>query len=190
MRTKIITQTERLILRPFDMSDVEAMCRVLCDPEVMLFSGGVEFPEGVRGWIKACIGNYSCLGFGHWAMVEKSAKGAMGYCGLTQFPDIDGQPEIEIGFRLARSFWYRGYATEAAVAVRDYAFHTLYLPRLIALIDPENTASIRVVDKIGMRYERDVMLSGYDYPDRLYTIRQSNEKQTEKKKHNTINRAT
>lgn len=67
----------------------------------------------------------------------------IGYCGLFYFPDIGGQPEVEIGYRLARAFWCQGYATEAARAVRDYSFRVLGLPRLIAMIDPQNTASIR-----------------------------------------------
>lgn len=172
MSIKIITQTERLLLRPLDMSDITEMCQVLCDPEVMLFSGGVKPGKGVSEWLKGCIENYSNFGFGLWAVVEKETKGAIGYCGLTKLPEIDGHPEIEIGFRLARNFWSRGYATEAAVAVRNYAFHALSLHRLIALIDPENTSSIRVVDKLGMHYEKDVMLSGYDHPDHLFAMHQ------------------
>ena len=95
----------------------------------------------------------------------------IGYCGLTEFPGTDGRPEIVIGFRFALGSWRRGYATESAVAVRDYAFRTLRIPRLIAIIDPGNTASIRVVEKLGVTYEKDVMLPGYDYPDRMYAMR-------------------
>ena len=91
-------------------------------------------------------------------------------CGLTHFPDINGRPEIEIGYRLARAHWGRGLATEAARAVRDYAFDTLRLPRLIALIDPANTASIRVAEKLAMRHESEVVLPGYDHPDRVYAL--------------------
>ena len=73
------------------------------------------------------------------------------------FPDVNGRAEIEIGYRLARAHWGQGYATEAVTAVRDYAFAALEMPRLIALIDPANTTSIRVAEKAGMRYEADVM---------------------------------
>ena len=62
------------------------------------------------------------------------------------------------------------YATEAAQSVRDYAFNTLRLPRLISMIDPQNVASIRVAEKLGMRYEKDVVFEGYTHPDRVYVI--------------------
>jgi RimJ/RimL family protein N-acetyltransferase len=86
------------------------------------------------------------------------------------FPDIAGRPEIELGYRLARLAWGRGYATEAAHAVRDLAFTTLGLKRLIAMIDPANGASIRVAEKIGMQYEKDIVFGGYNHPDRIYSI--------------------
>ena len=76
-------------------------------------------------------------------------------------PHVNGRPEVEIGYRLARAWWGRGYATEAVLAARDYAFDTLGLSRLIALIDPANAASIRVARKAGMHYETDVMMPGY-----------------------------
>jgi len=94
----------------------------------------------------------------------------IGYCGLFFFPDIEGQAEVEIGYRLARSVWGKGYATEAAKAVRDYAFNVLRLERLIAMIDPSNIASIRVAEKIGMHYEKEVMFEGYTHPDHVYVI--------------------
>jgi RimJ/RimL family protein N-acetyltransferase len=174
MRIKIITQTERLILRPFDMLDVEAMCRVLCDPEVMLFSDGVKPLTGAREWMEDCVDNYSRSDFGVWAVVEKNTKNVVGYCGLIQFPNIDGQPEIEIGFRLLRPCWGQGYATESAGSVRDYAFDVLFVSRLISLVDPQNTVSIRVVEKLGMSYEKDVMLLGYDHADNLYSMHRKN----------------
>ena len=78
--------------------------------------------------------------------------------------------EVEIGYRLRRSAWGQGYATEAAQEVRDYAFHTLGMKRLIAIIDPANVASIRVAEKIGMNYEQDVMFEGYTHPDHVYVV--------------------
>jgi RimJ/RimL family protein N-acetyltransferase len=77
---------------------------------------------------------------------------------------------VEIGYRLARSAWGKGFATEAARAVRDVAVHTLGIKRLIAIIDPANTASIRVAQKIGMHHESEVRLEGYDHPDHVYVI--------------------
>ena len=86
------------------------------------------------------------------------------------FPDVNGQPEVEIGYRLARSAWGHGYATEAASAVRTFAFTTLGIRRLIAIIDPSNAPSIQVAKKIGMQYETEVMLESYTHPDHVYAI--------------------
>jgi hypothetical protein len=166
----IIAETERLILRHFQLADSEAMDRVFGDPEVMYFGRGVQSREWVREWLHRRQQIYQKLGYGVWAVVEKRSQQVLGYCGLTHFPDINGQPETEIGYRLARRHWGHGFATEAARAVRDYSFDTLKLPRLIALIDPQNVASIRVAEKIGLVYEEDVMLDGYTHPDRVYAI--------------------
>ena len=86
------------------------------------------------------------------------------------FSDVNGQPEVEIGYRLTRTMWGNGYGTEAACVVRDYAFESLALKRLIAMIDPDNFSSIRVAEKLGMHYEREIMLEGYTHPDHVYVM--------------------
>ncbi len=171
----VIRETERLVLRQFQRGDAQALHRVFGDPEIMRYGDGVQTEVWVRNWLRERLEHdYPQRGFGPWAVVEKLGRELIGYCGLFYFPDVGGQPEIEIGYRLARAFWGRGYATEAVLAVRDYGFHTLDLPRLIAMIDPHNTASIRVAEKAGMHYEKDVMFDGYNYPDRVYvTVRAS-----------------
>jgi ribosomal-protein-alanine N-acetyltransferase len=170
-KSMIVTETERLILRHFHIFDGEAMDHVFGNAEVMAFGPGVQSKSWVRDWLGDCLENYyRKLGVGPWAVVEKSLGEVIGYCGLFYFPDIAGQQEIEIGYRLAHPFWGRGYATEAVLAVRDYGFNVLCLPRLIAMIDPQNVASIRVAKKAGMRYEKEVMLEGYTHPDYLYSI--------------------
>ncbi|HSL30459.1 MAG TPA: GNAT family N-acetyltransferase [Anaerolineales bacterium] len=163
--------TERLFLRHFHILDAEPLMAVFGDPEVMRFGDGVQTREWVRSWITTCLERYhQSWGFGPYAVVEKQNQELLGYCGLFYFPDVGGQPEVEIGYRLRRSAWGQGFATEAAGVVRRYAFNTLGIERLIALIDPSNTGSIRVAEKIGMGYEKDVMLPGYTHPDRLYSI--------------------
>ena len=143
---------------------------VFGDAEVMRFGDGVQTREWVDAWLRSCLENYQRRGFGPYAVVEQSTGDVIGYCGLFYFPDMHGQPEIELGYRLRRAAWGQGYATEAARLVRDYAFHTLHIKRLIALIDPDNVPSIRVAEKIGMHYESEVMLEGYDHPDHVYVI--------------------
>lgn len=162
-------QTPRLLLRHVHPTDQHALGHVFGDAEVMRFGDGPQDEAWVARWIAdRALRSYAERGFGPYAVVERENQTVVGYCGLFFFSDINGRPEIEIGYRLARAFWGRGYATEAARAVCDYGFGTLGLPRLVALVDPANTASIRVARKLGMTYEADVMLEGYDHPDHLY----------------------
>ncbi|HEY3474474.1 MAG TPA: GNAT family N-acetyltransferase [Anaerolineales bacterium] len=163
--------TERLLLRNFHILDREALQNVFGDAEVMRFGDGVQTMEWIENWLRTCLERYyQTWGFGPYAVVEKPGRSVIGYCGLFFFADLDGQPEVEIGYRLARSVWGQGYATEAASAVRDFAFDTLGIERLIAMIDPSNAASIRVAEKLGMRYEKDILLDGYTHPDHVYVI--------------------
>ena len=166
-----ILTTQRLLLRQFHITDTEPLYKVFGDVEVMRFGDGAQTKEWVHNWILTCFDWYSkSWGFGPYAVVNQHDQGVIGYCGLFYFPDVDGKPEVEIGYRLARSAWGKGFATEAAVAVRNYAFKTLGMKRLIAMIDPSNIASIHVAKKIGMRYEKDIMLEGYTHPDHIYSM--------------------
>ena len=104
-------------------------------------------------------------GFGSYAVMEQSSRAVIGYCGLFFFADVNGQPEVEVGYRLARAKWGHGYATEAAQAVRDYAFQTLGITRLIAIIAPATHASLRVAHKLGIRCAQPDMFEGYTHPE-------------------------
>lgn len=165
-----ILETSRLLLRRFQQSDAAALMLIFGDEEVMRFGPGVQTEHWVLDWLRKCHENYDKRGYGPWAAVEKATGETIGYCGLFYFPDINGQPEVEIGYRLARRHWANGYATEAVTAIKDYGLKVIGLPRLIAIIDPSNVASIRVAEKAGMRYEADVLLEGYTYPDRVYVV--------------------
>lgn len=146
------------------------MLDLFADAEVMRF-GAVRNANWVRRWMAERLREYhESQQLATWAVVKKKGFSVLGYCGLTHFPDVAGQPEIEIGYRLARSHWGYGYATEAASAIRDFAFGSLGIERLIALIDPANTASVRVAEKLGMHHEADAMLEGYSHPDRVYVV--------------------
>jgi RimJ/RimL family protein N-acetyltransferase len=163
--------TQRLTLRPFTKADTEPLMSVFGDPEVMRFGDGVRSADWVGGWVKNILERqYATMGFGPLAVVCLPEQRLIGYCGLFLFDDLDGKPEIELGYRLERLAWGNGYATEAASAVRNHAFTALGIARLISMIDPTNQASIRVAEKIGMRYEKEVMLAGYTHPDHIYAI--------------------
>jgi RimJ/RimL family protein N-acetyltransferase len=168
----VIAEAQRVVLRCFHVADLDAMAGVFGDPEVMRFGPGPRSRDWVRGWLCGCLEDYyRKWGFGLWAVVHKPDRRVIGYCGLTRFDDIGGQSEIEIGYRLVREFWGRGLATEAARAVRDYAFGVLGLQRLVSIIDPHNGASLRVAEKTGLRYEKDVIFR--ENLRRLYVIHQA-----------------
>ena len=167
----LVLETKRLLLRQFHILDSEPLMNVFGDPEVMRFGDGVQNRAWVDRWIATCLERYySNWGFGPYAAVEKQRQRLIGYCGLFFFPHVNGRAEVEIGYRLVRAAWRQGYATEAASAIRDYAFSTLGMGRLISIIDPANLASIRVAEKIGMHHEGEVMLEGYTHPDHVYVI--------------------
>ena len=119
-----IAETERLILRHFTLDDIPDMAEVLGHPEVMKYSlNGPLSLEQTRDFIEQTIHVYNTKGFGLWAVEEKSPDHTIGYCG-NYFPTIDGIEEVELGYRLARSCWGRGLATEAAKAAMQYSFET------------------------------------------------------------------
>ena len=167
----LLLTTERLLLRHFHVLDAKSMYQVFGNPEVMRYGDGAQTMEWVHSWLLTCMERYyKTWGFGPYAVVETQDQNVIGYCGLFYFADAGGQPEIEIGYRLGRAAWGKGYATEAASAVRDFAFDSLGIKRLIAMIDPSNLASIRVAEKLGMHYEKDVIFEGYTHPDLVYVI--------------------
>lgn len=150
----IIAETPRLRLRHFTRDDVQDMTQVMGDPEVMKYSlKGSLSVEQTHDFLEDVITTYARKGYGLWALEEKSSRRVIGYCGY-YFPTIDGQDVIELGYRLARTSWGKGLATEAAVAVVQHAFDVLNLSRLISLIEPENCGSIRVAEKCGLTYRK------------------------------------
>lgn len=165
----MIAESDRLIIREFEVSDSASLLDVFGDEEVMRYGDGIKTLEWVEHSIREWRKDYRALGYGKWAVVTKDSSQLLGYCGLEDLA-MDGKQEVAIGYRLARTYWGQGYATEAVFAVRDYALDVLRLERLVATIDPHNTTSIRVANKAGMVYEKDAMLEGYTHPDHVYVI--------------------
>lgn len=160
--------TRRLILRRFTQTDFDDVYQLFNNPKVMQYGLGIKTPEQAEAWLykQSDVKNE----FFVYALECRQKPGFIGYCGLKYFPAIDNQAEIELGYRLFPQFWGQGLATEAALAVKNNCLERRKIPRLISLIDPANTASIRVVEKLGMRFEKAVMLPGYTYPDHLYSV--------------------
>lgn len=163
-----VVSTSRAVLRRFCKADTESMIAVFSDPDVMRFGDGKQDADWIRQWIEKTAEYYEQWGFGPWAVILRELPTPIGYCGLFRLDDINGQPEIELGYRLAKEFWGRGIATEVATAVRDMAFDEFGIERLISLIDPDNDRSIRVATKLGMVCIDEAFLPGYSHADHVY----------------------
>jgi ribosomal-protein-alanine N-acetyltransferase len=149
-------ETDRLIIRDLQPDDVAALVALWTDPDVTAHMGGPRVEAELREILEADLQSPSADPFDLWPVEEKATGQVVGDCGFLE-KGVDGQQEIELVYVLAKSVWGKGYATEAAVALRNYAFQHMGLTRLISLIDPENTASERVALKSGMRYEKDTV---------------------------------
>ncbi|MCE0723258.1 MULTISPECIES: GNAT family N-acetyltransferase [Legionella] len=146
-------ETERLLLRPFTLADLDHFSLICADSEVMRFIGtGKPLDrETVQQQMMSWIASYKEQGFGLLALTLKDNKNLLGFCGLLE-QTVDGELYIELGYRLERASWGKGIATEAAKAIRDYAFKQLGLTHLISIIQIDNIASKKVVQKVGMEH--------------------------------------
>jgi RimJ/RimL family protein N-acetyltransferase len=153
----IVTETERLILRRFTPEDAADNYRIYTDPDNMRFMGrqpdSVEFERYHLG--KHIANYYDVHGFGMWAAVLKENGRLIGRCGLIH-QQIEGTQEVEVSYLIDRPYWGRGLATEAARETVRLGFEEYKFTRLVSIINPLNVASVRVAEKIGMKYERDV----------------------------------
>lgn len=160
-------ETQRLILRSFTSDDLDELALIGSDPEVMRFigDGKPQSREQTAARLNSIIEHRNRHGFGVFAVVDKASGALMGYCGL-QF--LDNTPEIEVGYRLAKRFWGMGFASEAATASLRYGFEELGLDRIVAVVQPENFASQRVLEKIGLTFVKDARY--YNTDVRYYAI--------------------
>lgn len=152
MKINQIIETKRTLLRAFCLEDIERFAEICANPNVMRYIGDgkpvsravivAKMPE----WIAL----YEKQKYGLMALVMKDTEELIGFCGFIH-QTVDGNEYIELGYRLEETYWGKGIATEAAMAVRDYAFHVLKIPMLISIINHQNDASKRVAKKIGMR---------------------------------------
>ena len=161
-------ETERLILRPMIAEDIPALVALWMDPEATRYLGGPRGQAFLEQTFREDLTSPTPLDYDLWPVIERASGRVVGHCGLLD-KEIDGVTEIELTYVIAPECWGRGYATEIARALIDYADNTLHLPRLIALIEPDNAGSERVALKLGMRHERDVTRPG-NRSVRLYTL--------------------
>ena len=152
-------ETERLLLRPLESGDAEALSRLWADPQVTRHMGGPRDQGEIQKLLEEEARSGPSSEMDLWPVVEKATGEVVGHCGLLE-KEVDGQEEVELVYVFAASAWGKGYATEMGSAIRDYAFAQLGLGRIISLIDPENRPSQRVAEKVGMRFEKETVRPG------------------------------
>jgi RimJ/RimL family protein N-acetyltransferase len=152
-------ETVRLVLAPWQAADWTAFRPIATDPEVMRYiTGGVAWTdEQIRSFVDRQVKLYLGRGFCRWKLVEKASEELIGFCGVGFWMDSTAP---EIGWWLARHWWGRGLATEAATAALGDAFGRVGLRRLISVAERENRASIRIMQKLGLTFEREFEAEG------------------------------
>ena len=163
----IVLETNRLILRRLSSQDIEYLVSLWTDPGVTKYMGGPREKEYLIRTFKEDLNTSSELKYDLWPAYNRDTKEFVGHCGLLD-KEVNGITEIEVNYILDRAQWGKGYATEIASALLQYGFREYGLKRLIALIDPGNTASEKVAVKIGMHLEGE-LARGHTVK-RLYTI--------------------
>ena len=149
-KQETILETKRLILRPMQAADIDDLLVIFTDPEVMAAFDSPPFDrKQMSGWLQRNLDHQDEYGYGLFSVKHKANGLLIGDCGL-EVMEVDGTRVAELGYDFQSDYWNQGFATEAAIAVRDYAFNVLDLPQLISLIRVKNAASQRVSEKIGM----------------------------------------
>jgi RimJ/RimL family protein N-acetyltransferase len=155
---KLILETDRLLLRELNPNDAEDFYQLNLNPNVIKYTGNSAFKsvEEAKRFLEN-YQDYTLNGYGRWAVINKISNKFIGWSGL-KFGEMEN--ETDIGFRFFEEEWGRGYATESAFACLHYGFEKLNLNRIVGRAMKENIASIKVLEKIGLEYEKDVEFDG------------------------------
>ncbi len=150
---KILIETERLVLREITFDDKEELFQLHSDPKVQKWTGEpvVESMKEIEQAIRIRLNDYRKYGFGRLAVILKTTNEFIGWAGLTYLPEFD---KVDLGYRFKKKYWSMGFATEASKAIIDHGFNVLNLDLIIAIALPENKASIRIMEKVGMIYDK------------------------------------
>lgn len=153
---RMVIETPRLFLREFTLDDLEGYFQLGATPALVRYIGGrtlASREEARQLLINATLRDYTIHGYGRLACIEKATGALIGFCGLKNDPKLG---EIDIGYRFLESSWGRGFATESARAVLAHGCDVLGLRRIVGVVDPANTASVRVLRKLGLVFEKQV----------------------------------
>jgi RimJ/RimL family protein N-acetyltransferase len=165
-----LIKSKRLTLRPFNLNDAEFIIDLVNQPSFIqnIRDVGVRTVADAEKYLEnGPISSYAKNGFGLLAVTLNDTGQPIGMCGLIKRDTLE---DVDIGYAFLPDFWGRGYAVEAAQAVMSHAKEVLELKRVVAIVDPVNAGSIRVLEKIGMVFEKMVRLSEDDIDLRLYSI--------------------
>ena len=154
-----ILETERLLIRQLTFDDADFIIELLNDPSFIQNIGDrkVRNVEDARAYVlNGPVASYAKNGFGLSLVILKATGESIGMCGLIK---RDALEDVDIGYAYLPRFWSKGYAIEAALAMKSHAKETVQLKRLVAIVDPANAGSIRVLEKLGMKFEKMIRLS-------------------------------
>lgn len=167
-----ILETKRLILREMDQNDFEDLAEMLENPRVMKAYEHDFSKEDIQAWLDRQRGRYQHDGFGLWAVILKETGEMIGQAGLTM-QEYNDKQILEISYMLKEKHCHCGYAKEAALACKEYAFESLNQDKVYSIIKIDNIASIRVAKSIGMNVEDTFMAHYYNGPKEhyLYSIK-------------------
>ncbi|NDJ20547.1 GNAT family N-acetyltransferase [Nostoc sp. B(2019)] len=157
-------ETARLQLRPYTLKDLDELAPILSNPAVMKYSPRGPIPteklkEVTLEILEFFIAHWRQHGFGVWAVVEKATAKLIGHCGLNFLPN---SPEVEVLYRLDQAYWNQGIASEATKASLRYGFEIVKLDHIVAITAPEHIASRRVMEKAGLKYEKNAQFYNLD----------------------------
>lgn len=161
----VIIETERLILRTFTVDDAPLVYELNSDPEITRYTGDPlkDLHHAQQVLEQVILPQYALYNHGRWAVHIKPEMEFIGWCGLKARPERN---EIDLGYRFMKSRWGKGYATEAAFACLKYGFEKLNLERIVGRAMPQNTGSIRVLEKCGMQYVGEEVVD--EHPAKTY----------------------
>lgn len=145
----MILETKRLYLREMKQSDFSPLCKIMQDQEVMYAYEHAFDNVEVQEWLDRQITRYRDYGFGLWAVILKETDEMIGQCGLT-IQDCNNRQVLEVGYLFQKAFWHNGYASEAAIACKEYAFEILNAEEVFSIIRDTNIASQNVAKRNGM----------------------------------------
>jgi RimJ/RimL family protein N-acetyltransferase len=171
----VVMETERLLIRKITRKDIDALLAIMGKPEVMYAWEHGFTKKDVRKWINRQLTRYRKDGFGYFAVILKENGTLIGQAGLMK-STINGNEAVELGYILDNVYWHNGYGTEAARACLEYAFGELAQKTICCSIRPENGASIRVAERLGMTLcgSHTVIYNEKEMPHLIYELKTEN----------------